>query len=67
MHVVCELNRENEICLYKVSGYHIAISGRRNARESTLINGMIEPKVSVVSSDSGTTTDIEYKMLEVFV
>lgn len=43
---------------------HIAIVGRRNAGKSTLLNALAGQKVSIVSSQPGTTTDPVEKTME---
>lgn len=43
---------------------HIGIFGKTNVGKSTIMNGLVDSKVSVVSSVSGTTTDAVSKAME---
>ncbi len=47
------------------SRIHIAIFGRRNAGKSSLINGITNQDIALVSEMAGTTTDPVYKAMEI--
>ncbi len=47
------------------SRLHIAIYGRRNTGKSSLINGLTNQEVAIVSSVPGTTTDPVFKSMEI--
>ena len=47
------------------SRLHIAIFGRRNAGKSSLINGLTNQNIAIVSDVPGTTTDPVYKSMEI--
>lgn len=43
---------------------HIGFFGRRNAGKSSIVNGITDQKMSIVSDRKGTTTDPVYKAME---
>lgn len=43
---------------------HIAIFGKTNVGKSYLINSICEQEISIVSNESGTTTDPVFKAME---
>jgi [FeFe] hydrogenase H-cluster maturation GTPase HydF len=49
----------------KGSRLHIAIFGLRNAGKSSLINGLTNQEIALVSDVAGTTTDPVYKAMEI--